>query len=244
MSAYEDALKALYSAPFPDFVTERKRLSSELKASGDKDGAARLAKLARPPISAWAVNQLWWLERAAFESLLSAAARVKVGDREASRAHREALGSLRERATHLLQEGGNAATDATLRRVTTTLSAIAAAGGFAPDTPGALAADRDPPGFEALGFAAATPSEKPATPKDDAQARAAEAERRRAEAEAHQRRLQERERLSAQLRDARSLQTAQQRELSRLRGEAEAAEQSLKETQALLAELEAQLASL
>jgi hypothetical protein len=38
-----------------------------------------------------------------------------------------------------------------LRRVTTTLSALAASGGFAPDAEGALLEDRDPPGFEVLG---------------------------------------------------------------------------------------------
>src|SRR6478609_4308417 len=271
MSALDDAIAALYRAPLTDFVAERKRLAGELKQSGDKDGAARLAKLARPPVSAWAVNQLWWLERGAFEELLTAAARVKAGDREASRAHREALGSLRETAARLLRESGNAAADTTLRRVTTTLSAIAATGSFAPDPPGALAADRDPPGFEALGFVAAAPRETTPRPKDDTQARTseserhhaekrhhadadrrhaeaerrhaeaerrqAEAERRRAEAEAHERRRRQREELAAQLRDARSLQTAQQRELTRLRAEVEAAEQSLKETQTLLADL-------
>jgi hypothetical protein len=38
-------------------VAERRQLAGELKAAGDKD-AAKLAKLARPPISAWAVDQL------------------------------------------------------------------------------------------------------------------------------------------------------------------------------------------
>jgi hypothetical protein len=58
MSAYEDAVATLYQAPFAEFVAERKRLAAELKASGDKVGAAGLAKLSRPPISAWTVNQL------------------------------------------------------------------------------------------------------------------------------------------------------------------------------------------
>src|SRR5262249_21920679 len=44
----------------------------------------------------------------------------------------------------------HAAPESTLRRVTTTLSALAAAGGFDPDPPGALGADRSPPGFEAF----------------------------------------------------------------------------------------------
>ena len=262
MSGYDDALFALYRANFADFVAERKRLSAELKAAGDKDGAARLGKLARPPVSAWAVNQLWWAERDAFEALIRAAAQVKVGDREASKLHRDALSKLREHAARLLQEAGNAATESTLRRVTTTLSAIAAIGGFAPDPAGALSSDRDPPGFEALGFgdetsaSAATstteaPQTKAAAPDDaaarrerEAAERAAEVEKRRIEGEARAARLAERERLSASLREARQLQTTQQSELSRMRSELDAAEQRLKQTQALLAELEQKLASL
>jgi hypothetical protein len=207
-------------------------------------------------VSAWAVNQLWWRQREAFDALLAAAARVKSGDREASKAHREALAGLREHATRILQEAGNAATDATLKRLLTTLSAVAAIGGFQPDPPGALGADRDPPGFEALGFATtnATPTtesvdkpDKHAGARHAQQAekrRADEAERRRAEEAERQRRLAERERLSAKLRRAEELRVAQQRELVRLRSEVEAAEQSLKDAQALIRNLEAELASL
>lgn len=260
MPAHDDAVAALYQAPFGDFVAERKRLAAELKAAGDKAGAAALAKLPRPPISAWTVNQLWWRERAAFEALTEAAARVKAGDREASRPHREALARLREKAARLLGEAGNAASEATLRRVTTTLSALAALGSFEPDRPGALSADRDPPGFEALGFgssssaAAAAPaaSSPPAEPEEASarraaeaeRRRAAEAERRRAEAEAEKQRRAERERLMARLRETRALHTAQQRELSRLQTELETAERSLKETQTLLGSLEDELGRL
>ncbi len=256
--AYEDAVLALHQAPFTDFVAERKRLAAELKASGDKDGAARLAKLPRPPISAWVVNQLWWREERDFQQLIDAAARVKVGDREASKAHRERLGQLREHAARLLQEAGNAATEPTLRRVATTLSAIAAQGGFEPDAPGALSSDRDPPGFESLGAGFVAARSEPARPKEEtasapnaAEERRAEAERRRSEAEARraeeeaqQRRKAERERLSTALKDAQTAKAAQQRKVARLREELESAEQGLQESKALLARLEAELASL
>lgn len=248
---------ALHQAPLAEFVAERKRLAAELKARGDKDGAAQLGKVPRPPVSAWVVNQLWWKEQRDFEQLIEAAARVKAGDREASQAHRQRLAELREHAARLLEEAGNAATDSTLRRVTTTLSAIAAQGGFEPDSPGALSADRDPPGFESLGsgFVAArsespraTPAPQPAAPADDRQAEAErrrlEAEKRRAEEEANRRRLAERERLSSAIRDAQSQRTSQLREVARLQRELESAQQSLDETKALLARLEDQLASL
>ena len=262
MSAYDEAVTTLYQALLSDFVAERKRLALELKAAGDKDAAASFAKLVRPPVSAWAVNQLWRREREAFEALLAAAGRVKVGDREASQAHRQALARLREAAARLLQGAGNAATETTLRRVATTLAALAATGGFAPDAPGALTADRDPPGFEALDFGtptataievsaaivASTDETSEAVAARRAQEaekrRAEEAERRRAEEAERQRRLAERERLSARLREAEQQRDSQQRDLQRLRTELEAAEQSLKKTQALRQQLEAELASL
>src|SRR5690606_36856922 len=61
---------------------------------------------------------------------------------------------LRERAARIIEDAGHSATEATLRRVALTLSAIAAAGGFEPDLPGTIAEDRDAPGFEAVGIPA------------------------------------------------------------------------------------------
>jgi colicin import membrane protein len=135
---------------------ERRRLVGELKAQGDKSGAAQLAKLGRPPISAWAVNQLWWHAREAFDELFETAAELRRGKLSASPAHRKAIAKLGVRAQQLLSEGGHSASDATLRRVAMTLSALAAVGSFEPDLPGALSQDRDPPGFEAFGIASSS----------------------------------------------------------------------------------------
>lgn len=150
--SYDQAVSALYRAPLESFVTERKRIAAELKADGDKPGAAQLAKLARPSTSAWAVNQLWWQARPAFDELFETAAELRRGKVAASAAHRKVLAKLAARAQQLLSEAGHSANDATVRRVTMTLSALAAAGSFEPDTPGALSKDRDPPGFEAFGI--------------------------------------------------------------------------------------------
>jgi DNA repair exonuclease SbcCD ATPase subunit len=151
--SYADAVQELYQSPQDGFVAQRKRLSAELKAAGDKAGAAHLVKLGRPTLSAWAVNQLWWQARAAFDALFASAERLRAGDLGAAREHRDALATLRGRAATLLAEAGHASTDPTLRRVTTTLAALAAAGGFDPDPPGALASDREAPGFGVAGFA-------------------------------------------------------------------------------------------
>ncbi len=179
MAELTDAERELFRAPFDEFVATRDRLVGELKARGDKPGwRARSRKRKRPSISAWAVNQLWWHARADVEALFAVAERVRGGDLAASGAHREALAKLRARAAALL---GGAPAESVLRRVATTLSAVAANGGFDPDPPGALIADRDPPGFEALaGFAAAEPAPTPAPAVDDSHERA---ERERAERE-------------------------------------------------------------
>ena len=148
---YDDAVASLYQVPIDQFVAERKRLAGELKAAGDKDGAARLAKLARPPISAWVVDQLWWQARDAFDALFETAQRLRDGKLDAMAAHRDAIAKLRAQASKILTGAEHTVTEATLRRVTQTLSALAASGGWEPDSPGALSADREPPGFEAIG---------------------------------------------------------------------------------------------
>lgn len=247
MSEVEAALASLHQAALGDFVAERKRLSAELRAAGDKLGAARVAKVARPPVSVWVVNQLWWQEREAFEALVEAAGRVKGGERDASKGHREALARLKELAAKRLEAAGNAASEPTLRRVTTTLSALAASGGFAPDPEGMLEADRDPPGFEALGDFASAPraekTEKAAAEKTE-KAAAEKAEQERRAREERARRQAEREQLSQSRREALALLTTQQRDLARLKRELEEAEQSVKQTQALLGEIDERLASL
>lgn len=250
---YAEAVAALHRVPLDQFVEERKRLAGELKAAGDKDAATRLTKLPRPPISAWAVNQLWWRERDAFQELLASAQRLRQGDHAANTEHRRALNALRTRAAELLSEGGHGATDATLRKVTTTLSALAAAGGFEPDAPGALSGDREPPGFEALEGLALTPPpatrSPPATPRDDsASERAAQREhekkeRRRREQE-RQQRLAERRRLEAEVRSARRALEDREREAKELRAAQVRAEQAAAEARQALHGLESRLAEL
>jgi hypothetical protein len=149
---YDDAVGSLFQGPLEHFVVERKRLAGELKAAGDKAAAAKLAKLTRPPISAWVVDQLWWHARAAFDAMFETAQRLRDGELEATAAHRDAIAKLRAEAARILTGAEHGATEATLRRVTQTLAALAAAGSWDPDPPGALSADRDPPGFEAIGI--------------------------------------------------------------------------------------------
>ncbi len=262
---YDEAVTTLYQAPFAAFVAERKRLAGELKAAGDKAGAVRLAKLTRPSIAAWAVNQLWWAARQDFEALFAAAQRLREGDLSGAEARREALGNLRARAAALLTEADHAASEATLRRIATTLSALAAAGSFAPDSPGQLAVDRDPPGFESVSGMEAAPARPRVPPRErelkepprpralreasrqreeeEARARSAALERRRLE-EQRARQRAERETLGRSLRSLRSEIERRARDVERMRSELKAAEDELEKSRSTASQLEARLAGL
>ena len=266
--AYADAVSELFQKPLAEFIAERKRLAGELKAAGDKTGARVLGQLSRPPISAWTVNQLWWKDRKAFDKLLETAERLRDGDLAGTAPHREALAAMRAKAATILTDGGHNANEATLRRITTTLSALAATGSWDPDPPGALTDDRDPPGFEAAGIpglAASVPAAKARddddddgaakrkkADADDKRAKAAEETREKAEAsaarrraeEAHAKKLAERHRHEAALRTARGDVERRERELERLRKATEEAEAALEKSKAIAADLEAKLEEL
>src|SRR5262245_53136433 len=62
----------LYGLPLEQFVPERAALAKALRADGDRDEAARVAKLPKPSVAAWAVNQLVRTQRAAVEELFDA----------------------------------------------------------------------------------------------------------------------------------------------------------------------------
>ncbi|WP_425953901.1 hypothetical protein [Xylanimonas sp. McL0601] len=51
-------LDALYAGPLEEFVVARDALAKEVAASGDRVGSARVKRLRRPTVAAWAVNQV------------------------------------------------------------------------------------------------------------------------------------------------------------------------------------------
>jgi hypothetical protein len=261
--SYEQAISELYRSSPEQFIAERKRLAAKLKGEGDKESGKRLEKLPRPSLSAWTVNQLWWQARASFEQVFESAARLRSGDLGAMRAHREALDTLRGRAAEILRAGSHAVTDAVLRRVSNTLSALAANGSFDPDLPGALSADRDAPGFDATGLsgmltAAATGSgdratshRSASTPRGDASGkqssdsrqREPKEQRERAEREAERRRLElERQRIEQQRAAARAERERLEAELKQARAAAEAHVREVERLRTALAAAEQGLA--
>jgi hypothetical protein len=245
MTSYEHALQRLYQVPIADFLVERKRLAAELRAEGDEVGAAQIAKRPKPLTSVWAVNHLYWHARDAFDEMLATAARLRAGDVRAAKAHYDAIASLRKRAASILTDAGHAASDATLRRIATTLAAIAAAGGFEPDPAGALAADRDPPGFDALNVPTQPTTGTPQGAAAEARARAVEEAKERKRREAERARWHaQRSRLETALRAARSEVGSHERERAALEKQLHAADAALGKSREMVKDLERQLAEL
>jgi hypothetical protein len=215
------AAEVLYGASLRGFVEDRKRLAAEARQAGDRPAAAVIARLPRPSMSAWVVNQLHRQAGAELEALFQAGARLREGDFSATGAQRAALARLRQRAAEILRGDGHAASDGTLGRVQTTLQALAAVGSFAPDPPGELVADRDPPGFDVLAGANLT---APPAGRDDGRARPAEDQAEREREREAARRAAEVRRLEQAADRARDEADALADEVARLRAELARAE--------------------
>jgi hypothetical protein len=54
----DDPAAVLYGLDLAEFIAARDALAQELRAGGDRDGAAAVKKLAKPTRAAWAVNRL------------------------------------------------------------------------------------------------------------------------------------------------------------------------------------------
>jgi len=158
-------IDALFRLPLDEFTAARNALANKLKAAGQADAAARVKALPKPPLSTWAVNQLYWRHRKAFEALLAAGERLRraqasslraaggqgEGLRDAMETRREALAELTTRASALLASAGHTATPEITRRITTTLDALATYGHQDDGPrPGRLTEDVEAPGIEAL----------------------------------------------------------------------------------------------
>ena len=154
-----DEVDELYRLPLAEFTGARNALAARLKQNGRANDANLVKALTKPPVSAWAVNQLYWDHREHFDTLLAAGKRFhkaslagKTADlRAALDARRNALSHLADLATSLLTDAGHSPSLDTIRRITTTLEAISAQAPTADGpTLGRLSQDVDPPGFELL----------------------------------------------------------------------------------------------
>lgn len=133
-----DDPRDLYGLPLDRFVTQRAALARALRSAGEREEAARVAKLAKPSAAAWAVNQLVRTQRGAVRRLFDAGDALKQAQREivegrragaalrdATAVKREALDELMGAARGLLDARGHGPSEATLARISATLDAAA-----------------------------------------------------------------------------------------------------------------------
>ena len=155
-------IDALFQMPLGEFTAARNALASKLKKAERADEAAQVQALTKPPVSAWAVNQLYWRHRIAFDRLIAAGDRLRTAQasqlrgkggelQEPLEARQAALSQLSQHAAALLRESGHNPSPDLMRRVTTTLEALATYGSrTSASAAGRLTDDVKAPGFEAL----------------------------------------------------------------------------------------------
>lgn len=261
----EDDVNALFKLPLAEFTGSRNDLAARLKRAGRADDASLVKTLAKPSVSAWAVNQLYWKYRDTFDQLLTASQRFREAPTSNAAnmhgsldARRDALAHLSDLASALLLDAGHNPTPDTIHRITTTLEAISAYARPSDRlTLGRLTHDVDPPGFESLASlitvtgtternaepASVTPSQetvkaatKPATlPASDVQKVREAEERRRARIADAKVTLQEAKRSLA---EARSVVQRLEAAQKKAHAEAKEADREVKEAEKRLREAE------
>ena len=121
----DEALDELYGAPLEDFVAERKRLAKKLEGEEAKE----LARLRKPNVAAWILNQLARRERRDVDLLLDAGHRLRQAQagvlhgaeketfEDARRKESDALKRLTKAAERLLRDARGTAGAATLAQI-------------------------------------------------------------------------------------------------------------------------------
>lgn len=166
----------LYGLPLDEFTSARNEAAKELRAAGERKEAESVARLAKPTVPAWAVNQLAREHRTAIRALLGAGERLGKAQargiagrlRDAARSEREAVEKLVAAARDILDASGQHAGEAALQKVRDTLHA-AAADAEVRDLvrTGRLTRER-----QAVGFGGEMPSQPPrSSRKEEARAR-------------------------------------------------------------------------
>jgi DNA repair exonuclease SbcCD ATPase subunit len=152
----------LFKLPPDEFTAARNALVTQLKKGGRADEAAEVKSLSKPPISAWTVNQLFWRHRKLFDQFMAAGEKFRKAQasqlagkgtdlRAPLEERREALAQLTKAAAKVLQDSGHPASPDLMRRIATTLEAVATYGAQENGPAlGRLTDDIDAPGFEAL----------------------------------------------------------------------------------------------
>jgi hypothetical protein len=158
--ALDAEIDQLFQLPLEEFTAARNAL-----AKGAGGQAAAIKALGKPPIAAWAVNQLYWQDSERYEALVEASTQMRKthraviegrkGDlRAAGREHEATLDAALKTTLALLKDAGQPATDTTRHAILNTLRALPS-----DEPPGRLTKALTPGGFEMLaGVSAAAPT--------------------------------------------------------------------------------------
>jgi hypothetical protein len=236
----EAEIDKLFQLPPADFTAARNAL-----AKGAGAHAAEIKALTKPPIAAWAVNQLYWKDSERYEALVDAANEMrkthraviegrKADLRSAGREHELALDAALKSTMSMLKDAGQPATDATKHAVLNTLRALPST-----EPPGRLTKTLAPGGFEMLaGVTPAEPArrrpERPAPANTDAAAAKGKAGDSKAARDAARELTRERERRAAAeraVRDAEQRARQAEFEAARAARDATKADRLLEEAQ-------------
>jgi hypothetical protein len=162
--ALDDQIDDLYRLPLGEFTAARNALAKSL-AGAD---ATRVKKLEKPTVVPWAVNQLYWHDRGAYDRLMKAGGAVRTAQigalegkntdvRRATESHRKALAEAVERSIQLAAKHDASPGPEPLARTLEALSTSNVA-----FHPGRLTDSVQPAGFEAL--TGVTPHALPSRP--------------------------------------------------------------------------------
>jgi len=141
----------LYQLPLSDFTAARNALAKDAGAEG-----AEIRSLQKPPVAAWAVNQLFWQDRDTYDRLVEAATEVRTAHgavlagrksdlRTSGRLHEDAIQQALTATIDILTKAGQPVTEATRQAIATTLRALPSN-----EPPGRLTRTLQPGGFEML----------------------------------------------------------------------------------------------
>ena len=164
MSGLDSKIDDLYRQPLAEFTAARNALAKTLKG----EDAKRVRALPKPTVVPWAVNQVYWHARPAFDRVVKSGERLRAAQiaslegrradvRAASDAHRQAVGEAVKEAERLSRDRESAPPADALMRTFEALSLLS----DLPESPGRMTKALQPAGFEAL--AGVTPRERPET---------------------------------------------------------------------------------
>jgi hypothetical protein len=170
-SVLSEQAAELYSLPLEEFTRERNALVKRLRAAGEDEHARTVQGLAKPKLSAWAVNQLARTDADLVRDLLQTTERVEAATdrkdvREATTKRQKLIRRLVDEAAAALNASGHRASTGTLEEVRRTLHAATSENDRALLEQGALTEPIEVSGFGG-GLAAEEDATSPAPSLDD-----------------------------------------------------------------------------